>query len=150
MSKGTFNQKVISATGVGTAALLIIIAGNAGPLVDGLKGLPALIAAMSNNLPLGSGSFVLALVLGPLFHLFLSKWLPESKINVHRKSFFAETLTLLTCSGICLVQQWGGTAPKMLLAGALGAVAGFMSPYIVKGFQSILRSDDNGAEPKSD
>lgn len=139
--KTSFNQKVLSATGVGTATLLIIIAGNAKSLFEGLMGLPTFITAMSNNLPLGAGSFLLALILGPLFHLFLTKWLPESKRNIHIKDFFAETLTLLTCAGICLVQQWGGTAPKMLMAGTLGLVAGFMSPYIVKGFRSIFRSD---------
>lgn len=147
--KTSFNQKVLSATGVSLATLLIIVAGNAKSLFEGLMGLPAFITAMSNNLPLGVGSFLLALVLGPLFHLFLLKWLPDSKRNEHRKDFFAETLTLLTCAGICIVQQWGGTPPKMLMAGALGAVAGFMSPWVVKGFQSIIRNDEDDTDSKS-
>lgn len=143
MAKTTFNQRVLSATGVSLATLFIIIAGNAKSLFEGLAGLPVFITAMANNLPLGVGSYLLAQLLGPLFHLFLLRWLPAPKGNIHRKDFFAETLTLLGCSLLCLAQQWGGGSGPMLMAGALGAVAGFSSPWIVKGFQSIAGCSDD-------
>ena len=142
MAKTTFNQRVLGATGVSLATLFIIIAGNSKALFEGLAGLPVFITAMANNLPLGVGSYLLAQLLGPLFHMFLLKWLPAPKGNKHRKDFVAETLTLLGCSLLCLAQQWGGGSGPMLLAGALGAVAGFSSPYIVKGFQSIARGSN--------
>lgn len=142
MAKVTFNSRVLGATGVSLAALLIILAGNLKPLMEGLMGLPGFITAMATGLPLGVGSYLLAQLLGPFFHLFLLKWLPEPKSNGHRKQFAAETLTLAACSGVCLVQQWGGTSGEMLLAGLLGALAGFSSPYVCRGFRSILRGEE--------
>lgn len=138
MAKVTFNQRVLRTTGVSLAALLIIIAGNAKSLFEGLQGLPVFITAMANGLPLGVGSYLLVQTAGPLFHHFLLKWLPVPQTSGSSwRDFFAEMVTFAGCSAALLAQMWGGTRSEMLLAGLLGAIAGLSSPLILKGLKSV-------------
>lgn len=135
-TKVSFNSRVLSATGVSLAALFIIVAGNAKALFDGLSGLPAFITALATGLPLGVGSYLIAQLLGPFIYLFLTRWLPESKNNAHRKDFLCEAFTLLTCVLICVAQAWTAGAGTVLLAGLLGTLAGFSSPFFTRLFRA--------------
>ncbi len=139
--KVSLNSRVLSATGVSLAALFVLIAGNTKSLIDGLAGLPAFITALATGLPLGVGSYLISQLLGPFIYLFLSRWLPESKKNVHRKDFLCEAFTLVACVVICIVQAWGLGAGTMLLGGLLGALAGFSSPFLAKMFRAAKKED---------
>lgn len=141
------NNKIVGATGVGGAALFIIIAANLKAVIEGVSAIPSMIQAFSEGMPLGVGSTAVALVLCPLVYHFLDKWMPDSKTNRH--SFLVEVMTLGSGVGITVAQQWGvSQGSKMVFPIMLGAVAGLLGPLIVKGLKSFAKENAD-ARPDS-
>lgn len=133
------NSKIMGATGIGGAALFIVLASNFKPFIEGITALPALISAFSSQLPFKAGSFLLVQMVAPFLYMFLNKWLPRKHADRH--DFVCEAMTLGAAIGAMVAQQWGGRAPEMLSASLLGTLAGLSSPLIVKGFRSLLSKE---------
>ena len=142
----SINNKIVGATGVGGAALFIVLAANLKAVVEGAAAIPSMIKAFSDGMPLGVGSTAVALVLCPLVYHFLDKWMPNSKTN--RRSFLTEFMTLGSGVGITVAQQWGVTqGSRMVFPIMLGAVAGLLGPLIVKGIKSFTKETPDESGP---
>lgn len=142
------NNKIIATTGVGGAALFIVLAANIKPFLEGLSAVPAMVTAFASQMPLGAGSFLLALAACPLLFHFLDRWLPCKHSD--RQGFLAEFMTLGAGVGVTVAQQWGGTGSEMVFPIMLGAVAGLAGPLITKGLRSLFKEKGDVSVPKSD
>lgn len=136
----SINSKILGATGVGGAALFIVLTANLKAFIEGVAAIPSMIQAFSSGMPLGAGSVAIAMVACPLIYHFLDKWMPNSKSNRH--SFLVEFMTLGSGVGITVAQQWGVVqGSKMIMPIILGAVAGLFSPLMVKGIKSFIKEE---------
>lgn len=142
----TINGKILATTGVSGAAMFIVIANNWGPFMTGLAAIPATVSAFSSGMPLGAGSFLLAVAVCPLFYRFIDQWLPKKRRDRHE--FLCQSLTILMGTSITVMQQWGATKGSQLVFPImLGAFAGFLGPLITKGVTSLFRTKKDDTRP---
>lgn len=111
--------------------------------IAAMGGVPVMLRAWADQMPLGAWSFLVALVLGTLLWLVAIVKLPQN--NAARVPHFsADTITLFVAVFITVSQQWLAetrTAGALLNAGCLGAIAGLGSPYIGRGLRALFQKE---------
>lgn len=137
------NRKATILT-IGTVAVSIMgaTAMHGDKIIAVFGGVPAMLRAWADQMPLGAWSFIVALVLGTLLWLVMIVKLPQVK-NDGMPHFNADTITLTVAIFITVSQQWLAetkTAGALLNAFSLGAIAGLAAPYIGRGIRALFHS----------
>lgn len=132
----SINSRIVGATGVGGAALFIVLAGNLDEMVAGVSGIPGLVKAFAGVMPAGTGAVVLAMAVSiAVWAASLHYLLPDK--TGKRPDFAAETLAIMASVFVTTGLAWGSPAKSMLVAVALGFVAGNAGPWLAKGVRSL-------------
>lgn len=131
----SLNSRIVGATGVGGAALFIVLAGNLDEMVAGVGGIPALFKAFADVMPAGSSAVGLA------FAVSIAVWYTALRLLHPDKAgkppdFAAETLAIVSAILVTVGLAWGAEAKALLVAVALGFIAGNAGPWVAKGVRS--------------
>lgn len=137
------NKKATILT-IGTVLVSIMgaVALHGEKLLAVMGGVPVMLQAWSSQMPLGVGSFTLALVLGVLLWLVAIVKLQPSP-GARARHFSADTITLCAAILTTVGQQAmsdensGGALLNALL---LGIVAGLLAPYLGRGLRAVFTS----------
>lgn len=129
------NARILGATGVSGAALLVLLAGNTKELVDGVSGIPALFKAFADVMPAGSGAVGLALAISIAVYAAAINYLHPDRAG-KKPHFAAETLAIVASICVTTGLAWGSPAKVVLIAVALGFIAGNLGPWLAKGVRS--------------
>lgn len=123
------NDRVKSWTGVGVAALFLLIAGNGTAFLEVLRALPALVAAWGSDLPAGVWNITIAWLVGMVAYGLGQWWMPSTRAG--RRA--AETGAILVTVGVLQLYLWGKhDPPARLNALWLGLIAGYAAPYFAR------------------
>ncbi|MEA9759764.1 hypothetical protein VDF70_11945 [Xanthomonas campestris pv. raphani] len=122
------NAEIKSGLGISLAGLATFIALHGSAFAEGAQALWLFLVKITQDVPLGTGSFLLALVLATISQPMLRRWLPHSRANhtKHARTFLVEFVALVVGFGV----MWAltGTMPGILL----GLVAGFAAPFFYR------------------
>lgn len=125
-------------------ALLGAIGANATPIVEAIKAAWSFFGEAMAGAPLGTGSFLLSLVLAVVSQPFLKKWVPHLKCPLSR-DFIIESAALVIATVTLWAQMQGLGAVQRLYALILGLIAGFCAPYVHKGIAALIGLAGRGA-----
>lgn len=131
----SLNSRIVSATGVGGAALFIVLAGNLDEMVAGVGGIPALFEAFADIMPSGSSAVGLAFAVSIASWQAALRYLHPDKAG-KPADFAAETLAIVSSICVTVGMAWGSDAKTLLVAVALGFIAGNAGPWVAKGVRS--------------
>lgn len=109
--------------------------------LDALAGVPALVVAFANGLPLGVWSVILAFTVATLLWTALDRKRPPMDCGKPR-SFSNDTITLCVALVVTSSQQWASgdeTRGALLNAFWLGLVAGISAQYAGRALRSMFR-----------
>ena len=136
MESGTKSTLITIATALATLFAAISMHGDG--VLKALGGVPALMSAWSAQLPLGVGSFFLALTLSTLVWLVAIVKLKPGAMG--RRHLSADTIALCVAATVILSQQALAARGVGAILNALfvAAVAGLLAPYIGKGLRAIF------------
>lgn len=123
------NDRVKGWTGVGVAALFLLVAGNGTAFLEVLRAVPPLISAWASGLPAGLWNVAIAWLVGMVAYGVGQWWLPSTRAG--RRA--AETGAILITAGVLQLSLWGEhSAPDRLKALWLGLIAGYAAPYVAR------------------
>lgn len=125
------DTKIKTLTVTGLLGVIVAFATYGKPLADALMGFVPFLKALSSTLPFGVWSAILALLVAMGAWAYALHWLPRAK-DGKEPHLAAETIALVVAIAVTVAQQWGGNSGDILLAIDMGAVAGFLAPYIGK------------------
>lgn len=129
------------------AAAVALVATHGEAFFAALMGFPRLIAAWSSQMPLGAGSFLLALALSAAACAFTLRWLPTCR-NDASKHFAAETLAIVVAVAVSILQQPSDSPADFLTSLWLGLLAGFSAPWMVRGIRAGVAGLKGTAAPE--
>lgn len=141
------NEKLKWLTGTSFVGLVAVFAIYGKRLVEAMSAFSIFLGALSSNLPGGLKSFLLSWAMAMLFYSFVRRWLVFQ--HGARREFASQLFSLFIGIGVTLAQQYviknsvPPTAPVLLQALFVGAMAGFCAPLAVQGLASLL------AKPKT-
>lgn len=124
-------------TGLSLAGFVALLATNLGPIIDALAGLPKVLDAFAEALPLGTGTFFLVLVVSGAL------WAKCKQLS--HNEFVCESGALAVAIGAMLALNAALPPPHMppsasaLKAVMLGILAGLAAPYVMKGLGVLWR-----------
>lgn len=135
------NDKLKGLFGIGVAGFIALFALHGKAFLDALAGFPTLVQAWASGLPLGLWSALLALSVAMGVWGYVLHWLPVSKCG-KPPEFAASTSALLVALAVMLGQEWVGgrkSASGLLTALWMGAMVGFLAPWLGQGIRSLFR-----------
>lgn len=109
--------------------------------LEALAGIPVLVVAFANGLPLGVWSVILAFTVATLLWTALDRKRPPAPCGKSR-SFSNDTITLCVALVVTSSQQWASgieTRGALLNAFWLGLVAGISAQYAGRALRSMFR-----------
>lgn len=125
-------------TGISVAGFIVLLGTNLKPILDALAGLPKVLQAFSQALPLGTGTFFLVLLLAG-FAWFKLKQCGRSEA-VSESAALAVALALTVALNAAMPAAAGMTpAASALKAVMLGVLAGLAAPYVFKLLAALWR-----------
>lgn len=110
---------------------VVLLADKGNQMLAVLGGVPKVLAAWASGLPLGVGSFFLAVTLSTLLWLFLLPILPKAR-DGSRPHLSANLFALAASVAVCVGQQMlvAHGNGEVLRATIVGLIAGLLSPYL--------------------
>lgn len=130
------NDRFLKATGLSLGAFLILFAANGKAFFEALLGFPALVQAWSAVLPLGAGSFLLAVVVAMGVWAFAMRYM-NLRPDGRRPNLGADTVTFLAAIAVTVTQVIGKDAGAILQALWMGIAAGSAASFLCRVVGSI-------------
>ena len=135
---GRMNKTVTGVTLAGVLALITTLAANGKGFAEGLNAMWLFLVNLAETAPLGLSSFVLAIALAVGAQAALARWLPLFRCPVSRE-LVMDLAAFVIGFGVMWVQTRAQTDPSDRLSGMLlGALAGFLAPYVFKGIAAVV------------
>lgn len=122
----------------GLVMLIAAIASNGSKFAEGMHAVWLFVVGMTDTAPLGLSSFLLATGLAVGVQAMLARWLPLFKCGKSR-DLVTDVAAFVVGFGVMWLQTRGQADPAARLNGLLlGALAGFMAPYVFKAAAAVV------------
>ncbi len=122
----------------GLVMLIAAIATNGTKFAEGMHAVWLFVIGLTDTAPLGLSSFLLATGLAVGAQAMLARWLPLFKCAKSR-DLVTDVAAFAVGFGVMWLQTRGQADPAARLNGLLlGALAGFMAPYVFKAVAAIV------------
>lgn len=120
-----------------------LMALNGQAFFDAMLGLPRLVEAYTAMLPLGTNSLALSVLFAGGVYVWIERWAPSSW-QPRNRDLIAECFALLACIALTVAQvtltaHAPTRARDLLVAMALGAIGGWIAPWLAKALLAVLR-----------
>ncbi len=134
----TMNKTVTGVTLAGVLAVIAALSANGKGLAEGLTAMWLFLVSLAETAPLGLSSFALAIALAVGVQAALVRWLPLFRCSTSR-DLVMDLAAFLVGFGVMWAQTRAQVDPADRLNGLLlGALAGFLAPYVFKGIAAVV------------
>lgn len=133
------NDRFLKATGMSLAAFLALLFANRDTLATALGAFPEFVVRLTESLPFGAWSTLLALGESMAAWCLAMHYFPQTR-DARRPQFAADLMAILTGIAVTLSQAIGGSVSDQITALWLGLGAGMAAPPAARFIGSLKRA----------